>query len=79
MLVLFILLMGIMGIAFRHDTFQSLLLLLRSASDDQRGHADGRRAADARGQVIVKHLPAIQDFGAIEILCTDKTARSRVA
>jgi len=27
----------------------------------------------ARDQVIVKHLPAIQDFGSIDILCSDKT------
>jgi Mg2+-importing ATPase len=27
----------------------------------------------ARDQVIVKHLPAIQNFGSIDILCSDKT------
>ena len=27
----------------------------------------------AREQVIVKHLPAIQNFGSIDILCSDKT------
>jgi P-type Mg2+ transporter len=27
----------------------------------------------ARDKVIVKHLPAIQDFGSIDILCSDKT------
>lgn len=27
----------------------------------------------ARNQVIVKHLPAIQNFGSIDILCSDKT------
>ena len=27
----------------------------------------------ARDQVIVKHLPAIQDFGSIDVLCSDKT------
>jgi Mg2+-importing ATPase len=27
----------------------------------------------ARDRVIVKHLPAIQDFGSIDILCSDKT------
>ena len=36
MLALFILLMAIIAIAFRHGAFQSLLFLLRSASDDQR-------------------------------------------
>jgi Mg2+-importing ATPase len=30
----------------------------------------------ARDQVIVKHLPAIQDFGSIDVLCSDKTAHS---
>ena len=29
--------------------------------------------AMSRRQVIVKHLPAIQDFGAMDVLCTDKT------
>ncbi|WP_062537850.1 magnesium-translocating P-type ATPase [Mizugakiibacter sediminis] len=29
--------------------------------------------AMARKEVIVKRLPAIQDFGAIDVLCTDKT------
>ena len=27
----------------------------------------------AREQVIVKHLPAIQNFGSIDVLCSDKT------
>ena len=27
----------------------------------------------ARDKVIVKHLPAIQNFGSIDILCSDKT------
>ena len=27
----------------------------------------------AREGVIVKHLPAIQNFGSIDILCSDKT------
>ena len=27
----------------------------------------------ARDQVIVKHLPAIQNFGSIDVLCSDKT------
>jgi P-type Mg2+ transporter len=77
-LVLFILLMGI---AFKHDAFQSLLfavalgvgltpefLPIISAVTLTRG-----ALRMARDQVIVKHLPAIQDFGAIDILCSDKT------
>ena len=77
-LVLFILLMGI---AFKHDAFQSLLfavalgvgltpefLPMISAVTLTRG-----ALRMARDQVIVKHLPAIQDFGAIDILCSDKT------
>jgi P-type Mg2+ transporter len=77
-LVLFILLMGI---AFKHDAFQSLLfavalgvgltpefLPMISAVTLTRG-----ALRMAREQVIVKHLPAIQDFGAIDILCSDKT------
>ncbi len=27
----------------------------------------------ARDQVVVKHLPAIQNFGSIDIFCSDKT------
>ena len=27
----------------------------------------------ARDQVVVKHLPAIQNFGTIDVLCSDKT------
>jgi P-type Mg2+ transporter len=77
-LVLFILLMGI---AFKHDAFQSLLfavalgvgltpefLPMISSVTLTRG-----ALRMARDQVIVKHLPAIQDFGSIDILCSDKT------
>ncbi len=77
-LVLFILLMGI---AFKHDAFQSLLfavalgvgltpefLPMISSVTLTRG-----ALRMAREQVIVKHLPAIQDFGSIDILCSDKT------
>ncbi len=78
MLVLFIVLMGI---AFRHDAFQTLLfavalgvgltpefLPMISAVTLTQG-----ALRMAREQVIVKHLPAIQDFGSIDILCSDKT------
>src|SRR5450759_407644 len=74
-LVLFILLMGI---AFKHDAFQSLLfavalgvgltpefLPMISSVTLTRG-----ALRMAREQVIVKHLPAIQDFGSIDILCS---------
>ncbi len=33
--------------------------------------------AMSKKKVIVKRLNSIQNFGAIDILCTDKTARSR--
>ena len=77
-LVLFIVLMGI---AFKHDAFESLLfavalgvgltpefLPMISSVALTRG-----ALRMARDRVIVKHLPAIQDFGSIDILCTDKT------
>src|SRR4029079_7430332 len=77
-LVLFIVLMGI---AFKHDPFESLLfavalggglppefLPMISSVTLTRG-----ALRMARDQVIVKHLPAIQDFGSIDILCSDKT------
>jgi Mg2+-importing ATPase len=77
-LVLFILLMGI---AFKHDPFESLLfavalgvaltpefLPMISSVTLTRG-----ALRMARDQVIVKHLPAIQNFGSIDILCSDKT------
>ena len=77
-LVLFILLMGI---AFKHDAFETLLfavalgvgltpefLPMISSITLTKG-----ALRMARDQVIVKHLPAIQDFGSIDILCSDKT------
>jgi len=77
-LVLFIVLMGI---AFRHDAFESLLFavalgvgltpeFLPMISSVTLTQGALRMARD---QVIVKHLPAIQDFGSIDILCSDKT------
>ena len=77
-LVLFILLVGI---ALKRDAFESLLfavalgvgltpefLPMISSVTLTRG-----ALRMARDQVIVKHLPAIQDFGSIDILCSDKT------
>jgi P-type Mg2+ transporter len=77
-LVLFILLVGI---AFRHDALESLLFavalgvgltpeFLPMISSVTLTQGALRMARD---QVIVKHLPAIQDFGSIDILCSDKT------
>jgi P-type Mg2+ transporter len=78
LLVLFILLVGI---AFKHDPFESLLFavalgvgltpeFLPMISSVALTQGALRMARD---QVIVKHLPAIQDFGSIDILCSDKT------
>jgi Mg2+-importing ATPase len=77
-LVLFILLMGI---AFRHNAFETLLFavalgvgltpeFLPMISSVTLTQGALRMARD---QVIVKHLPAIQNFGSIDILCSDKT------
>jgi Mg2+-importing ATPase len=77
-LVLFILLMGI---AFKHDAFESLLFavalgvgltpeFLPMISSVTLTQGALRMARD---QVIVKHLPAIQNFGSIDVLCSDKT------
>ena len=70
-----------MGIAFKHDAFESLLFavalgvgltpeFLPMISSVTLTQGALRMARD---QVIVKHLPAIQDFGSIDILCSDKT------
>ena len=77
-LVLFIL---VISLAFRHNAFQSLLfavalgvgltpefLPMISSVTLTKG-----ALRMAREQVIVKHLPAIQNFGSIDILCSDKT------
>src|SRR6478736_4682145 len=77
-LVLFILMMGI---AFRHNAFETLLFavalgvgltpeFLPMISSVTLTQGALRMARD---QVIVRHLPAIQDFGSIDILCSDKT------
>ena len=77
-LVLFIL---TISIALRRDPFESLLfavalgvgltpefLPLIASIALTRG-----ALRMARDQVIVKHLPAIQNFGSIDVLCSDKT------
>lgn len=77
-LVLFILLVGI---ALRRDPFETLLfavalgvgltpefLPMISAVTLTQG-----AVRMARDEVIVKRLPAIQNFGSIDILCSDKT------
>ncbi len=77
-LVLFILLVSI---ALKHDAFESLLFavalgvgltpeflpMITSVTLTQGA------LRMAREQVIVKHLPAIQDLGSIDVLCSDKT------
>jgi Mg2+-importing ATPase len=77
-LVLFILLVSIV---LKHDAFESLLFavalgvgltpeflpMISSVTLTQGA------LRMARAQVIVKHLPAIQNFGSIDILCSDKT------
>ena len=77
-LVLFILLMGI---AFKRDPFESLLFAVALGVGltpeflPMIASVTLTRGAlrMARDQVIVKHLPAIQNFGSIDILCSDKT------
>jgi Mg2+-importing ATPase len=70
-----------MGIAFRHNAFETLLFavalgvgltpeFLPMISSVTLTQGALRMARD---QVIVKHLPAIQNFGSIDILCSDKT------
>ncbi len=77
-LVLFIVLTGI---GFGHDAFEMLLFavalgvgltpeflpMISSVTLTQGA------LRMAREHVIVKHLPAIQDFGSIDVLCSDKT------
>jgi P-type Mg2+ transporter len=77
-LVLFILMVSIV---LKHDAFESLLFavalgvgltpeFLPMISSVTLAQGAQRMA---RAQVIVKHLPAIQNFGSIDILCSDKT------
>jgi Mg2+-importing ATPase len=78
MLVLFILLARI---AFRHDAFESLLFAVALGVGLTPEFLPMITAVTltqgalrmARQQVIVKHLPAIQNFGSIDVLCSDKT------
>jgi Mg2+-importing ATPase len=71
----------LVGIAFKHDAFETLLFavalgvgltpeFLPMISSVTLTQGALRMARD---QVIVKHLPAIQNFGSIDILCSDKT------
>jgi Mg2+-importing ATPase len=77
-LVLFILLVGL---ALKHDPFESLLFavalgvgltpeFLPMIASIALTEGAIRMSRDG---VIVKHLPAIQNFGSIDILCSDKT------
>ena len=77
-LVLFILLVGV---SLKHDALESLLFavavgvgltpeFLPMIAAVTLSHGAIRMA---RHQVIVKHLPAIQNLGSIDILCSDKT------
>jgi P-type Mg2+ transporter len=77
-LVLFIL---VVRIAFQHDAFESLLFAVALGVGltpeflpmiSSVTLAEGARRM-AREGVIVKHLPAIQNFGSIDVLCSDKT------
>jgi Mg2+-importing ATPase len=77
-LVLFLVVVGVL----RHrDSFQSLLFAVALAVGLTPEFlpmivsvtlANGARAM-ARKKVIVKHLAAIQNFGSIDVLCSDKT------
>lgn len=77
-LVLFILLTGL---TLRRDPFESLLFAVALGvgltPEFLRMIASVTLTAGAlrmaREGVIVKHLPAIQNFGSIDVLCTDKT------
>src|SRR5581483_37502 len=77
-LVFFVLLVSI---ALRHDPFESLLFALALAVGLTPEFLPmittvtlGRGAVHmAREKVIVKHLEAIQNFGSMDILCSDKT------
>lgn len=77
-LVMFIL---VVSIALRHDAFESLLFAVALAVGltpeflpmiTSVTLAKGA-VKMAQQKVIVKHLPAIQNFGSIDVLCSDKT------
>jgi Mg2+-importing ATPase len=67
--------------AFRHDPFESLLFAIALAVGLTPEFLPmittvtlGRGAVHmARQKVIVKHLAAIQNFGSMDVLCSDKT------
>jgi Mg2+-importing ATPase len=77
-LVLFVFLVSL---AARHDPFQSLLFAVALAVGLTPEFLPmimtvtlGRGAVHmARNKVIVKHLAAIQNFGSMDVLCSDKT------
>jgi P-type Mg2+ transporter len=77
-LVLFLI---VLSLALHHDPFQSLLFAVALAVGLTPEFLPmitsvtlARGAVKmARQQVIVKHLPAIQNLGSIDILCCDKT------
>ncbi len=77
-LVLFILLVSI---ALKHDPFEALLFAVALGVGLTPEFLPVIAAVTlttgalrmAREQVIVKHLPAIQNFGSIDVLCSDKT------
>ncbi len=77
-LVLFVFLIGV---TFRHDPFESLLFAVALAvgltpeflpmiTTVTLGQGAIRMA---RQHVVVKHLPALQNVGSIDVLCSDKT------
>jgi P-type Mg2+ transporter len=77
-LVLFVFLIGV---TFRHEPFESLLFAVALAvgltpeflpmiTTVTLGQGAIRMA---RQHVVVKHLPAMQNFGSIDVLCSDKT------
>ena len=71
----------LVGVALKHDPFESLLFAvalgvgLTPESLRMIASITLTRGAlrMAREQVIVKHLPAIQNFGSIHVRCSDKT------
>jgi P-type Mg2+ transporter len=77
-LVLFIVLVSV---SLRHDPFESLLFAVALGVGLTPEFLPVIASVTlttgavrmAREQVIVKHLPAIQDFGSIDVLCSDKT------
>jgi Mg2+-importing ATPase len=77
-LVLFILLVSI---ALKHDPFEALLFAVALGVGLTPEFLPVIASVTlttgalrmAREQVIVKHLPAIQNFGSIDVLCSDKT------